>query len=99
MIGSLCEAYHWTLDEAFKLTTPQIILLCHVSSEQAKKYKLQSPKSNYDYSGSKGDRLVDNKEMDPTVYGGKKLSELRDGDWETNGFLRYLAPLTNVNAL
>lgn len=98
MIGSLCEAYHWTIDEAFKLTTPQIILLCHYSSEQAKKFKSKTS-NNYDYSGSKSDRLVDNKEIDPVIYGGKKLSEMTSGDWETNGFLRYLAPLSNVNAL
>lgn len=31
MIDSLCQCYHWSLEEAMKLTMPQIIMLQHAS--------------------------------------------------------------------
>jgi hypothetical protein len=31
MIESLCQAYHWPLEVAMKLTTPQTIMLNHAS--------------------------------------------------------------------
>lgn len=100
MIGSLCEAYHWTVEEAFKLTTPQIILLCHYSSESAKRFKSKTSGGEYDYSrSSQSNRLVDNKDYNPKIYGGKTLNEMKDGDWETNGMLNYLGILTNLDAM
>ena len=98
MISSLCEAYHWTVEEAFKLTTPQIILLCHASSEQYKRIKSKYPAKEYDYSTgtSNSDRLVDRTDLDPIIYKGKKLSEVAN---DSEMLVRYLSPLTNVNAM
>lgn len=31
MIDSLCQAYHWTVDEAFRMTMPQILMLNHAA--------------------------------------------------------------------
>jgi hypothetical protein len=31
MISSLCEAYHWTYEEAMRRTLPQIIMLNHAA--------------------------------------------------------------------
>ena len=101
MISSLCEAYHWTVEEAFKLTTPQIVLLCHASSEHAKKLKSKYSDNKYDHSNSnnKSDRLVDRKGMDPVIWKGKTLSEVTNStDWE-NTLIPYLSGLTNINAL
>lgn len=97
IIASLCEAYHWTLEEAFKLTTPQIILLSHISSEQAKKYRSNSSNKRFDYTQNiNPDRLVDNKTLDPVVYRGQKLSEVSK---DFDKLVSYLSPLTNINAM
>jgi hypothetical protein len=31
LIDNLCQAYHWTIGEAFRLTLPQIIMLNHAA--------------------------------------------------------------------
>jgi hypothetical protein len=50
VVSSLCEAYHWTLAEAMKLTMPQIIMLNHaswVNRENAeRRYNAKSKKKN-----------------------------------------------------
>lgn len=37
MIESMCQSYHWTLDEAMRLTVPQIIMLGHAANVNFKR--------------------------------------------------------------
>lgn len=67
MVDQLCQGYHWTLDEAMRLTMPQIIMLSHASSVNMKRAGLNTTVS------------VDQDDEDPTVMVGgisKQLSKL-----------------------
>lgn len=49
LLSSLCEAYHWTVAEACKLTIPQILMLNHAAwvnhENSERKYNAKKPKN------------------------------------------------------
>jgi hypothetical protein len=77
MIDGLCQAYHWTLPEAMKLTLPQILLFNHAASVNGRRMdnKQEARKKQDETSKSRN-------EKDPIVYNGKRLSQLTDDEQE-----------------
>lgn len=71
LIGGLCEAYHWTVQDAMKLTMPQIIMLNHaawVNKERAERRHA----AKRDKEGSKKQRTwrgKDVRELDSNEFG------------------------------
>jgi len=68
MVDQLCQAYHWPLEEAMSRTLPQIILLNHAASVNCERSKRRSERA--------GKKKQEQKQTDPVVFNGKRLSEL-----------------------
>jgi hypothetical protein len=68
MIASLCENYHWTLNEAMSVTLPQMILLGHASH------------INYERMTANSEKKDKHKASDAVIINGKKLSEMNSDE-------------------
>lgn len=65
LIDQLCQAYHWTLPEAMRLTWPQILMLNHAAWVNGKRF---------DESRNKATN------GDAPVMGNKRLEELNSDE-------------------
>lgn len=68
MIDSLCQCYHWSLEEAMKLTMPQIIMLQHASHINMKRMEAR--------------RSVTKKEAEKPTIAGKPIEQASSKDIE-----------------
>jgi hypothetical protein len=75
MVHSLCSSYHWTYDQAMKMTLPQIILLNHAASVVGERTSRR-----YKKIGGSTVSEDDNLALDPAVWRGKKLSQLNTAE-------------------
>ena len=98
MVAALAEAYHWPLDSIKKLTMPQIIMLTHAAKVNHDRWdrnredstsKTSRPRVKDNFKGSKKEDPVVNKK-------GERLSSLAK---DFDRLVKYLAPLTNVEAM
>lgn len=68
MIDSLCQNYGWSYQETMRMTLPQIVMLNHAATVNAKRVEIRvKAKSNKD-------------KQDPVVHNNKRLSELDSND-------------------
>jgi len=68
MIDGLCQGYHWTFDEAFKMTMPQIIMLNHAAYVNGERMR------------AKWDKPEDDEPVSQVVMNGKTVEELNEDE-------------------
>lgn len=70
LLDNLCQAYHWTLDEAMRLTVPQILMLSHAAKVN---YDRLQERVERDKVADKEKKELDRK--DPVMANGKRMSD------------------------
>jgi hypothetical protein len=84
MVDSLAQGYHWTLDEVFKLTMPQIILMSHAAHINSKRMdeRIERDREKDEYGSPGGyisptPRKSRKSNFDPVVMDdGERMSDL-----------------------
>lgn len=75
LIDSLCQAYHWTLPDAFRLTLPQVLMLNHAAKVNGLRMDEQIERKKVDREKEEAEQKKRD-ERDPIIpHLGKRISE------------------------